>query len=291
MKYSKKSDNLQLVIFLGPALVLFLIMKIIPFFLGMYYSFTDWNGISTAKNWIGFDNFLRIFKDEYFLDSFLFTAKYSVVVVILNNVLAFLLAFLLTRKIRTRNPVRAIAFLPNVIGGILLGFIWLFIFTRGLPTVGKLTGIDFFNLPWLGTENTAFWGIVIVSVWHFAGYLMVIYIAGIASVPHELLESAEMDGATTFHKIRHIILPLIMPVVTVCVFLSLSTSFKVFDVIFSLTKGGPFRSTEPVALDIYVEAFTRNNMGVGSAKAFIFFIVVALITLLQVWFTKRREVQ
>ncbi|RXT03751.1 carbohydrate ABC transporter permease [Ammoniphilus sp. CFH 90114] len=291
MKYSKKSDLFQLLVFLAPAILFFALMKIIPFFMGMYYSFTDWNGISAVKTWVGFNNFIRLFQDEDFSNSFIFTAKYTVVVVIINNLLAFLLAFLLTRKIRFRNPVRTVIFMPNVIGGILLGFIWLFIFTRGFPTVGKLTDLAFFNLPWLGTENTAFWGIIIVSVWQFVGYLMVIYVAGILSVPHELIEAADMDGATSLQKVWHIILPLIMPVITVCMFLTLSTSFKVFDVIYSLTKGGPFRSTEPVALNIYTEAFGRNNMGLGSAKAFIFFVIVALLTLLQVWFTKRKEVE
>lgn len=291
MKLTKNDQWVQAIVFLGPGLIMFAIMKLIPFVMGMYYSFTDWNGISDDKNLVGLKNFSKLFTDENFIKSFTFTTKYTIVVLILNNVIAFLLAFLLTRKIRLRNAARVVIFMPNVIGGILLGFIWQFIFVRSFPAIGEILDMGFFKLPWLGTSTTAFWGVVIVTVWQFAGYLMVIYVAGITSVPHEMLESAEIDGAGTLRKIVDIIIPMIMPVVTVCMFLTISNSFKVFDVIYSLTRGGPFQSTQPVAMDIYYEAYSRNNMGLGSAKALVFFIVVAVISLMQVWLTKRKEVK
>jgi raffinose/stachyose/melibiose transport system permease protein len=291
MKFTKNANWLQALFFLGPALVFFAAMKLTPFFIGMYYALTDWNGISNEKNFVGFKNFLFLLDDDNFINSFIFTANYTVVVVVLTNLFAFLLAFLLTRKLKSRNLIRTVVFTPNVIGGILLGFIWQFIFIKGFPAIGEATNLAFFQLPWLGTAGTAFWGVVIVEVWRFTGYIMIIYIAGIMSVPAELLEAAEIDGAGTFRKIMSVVIPLILPVVTICIFLTLSTSFKVFDVIYSLTKGGPFQSTETVAMDIYYEAYSRNNMGIGAAKAFIFFITVAVLSFLQVWFTNRKAVK
>jgi raffinose/stachyose/melibiose transport system permease protein len=181
--------------------------------------------------------------------------------------------------------------MPNVIGGLLLGFIWQFIFIKGFASIGELTHIGFFELPWLADATTGFWGIIIVSVWQGAGYLMVIYIAGFANVPSDLLEAARMDGASRFQLFRKIKLPLIMPAVTVCFFLSISWAFKIFDIVLSLTKGGPYNSTESIALNIYQEAFRNNRYGLGTAKALIFFFIVALITVIQVVYTKRKEVE
>lgn len=181
--------------------------------------------------------------------------------------------------------------MPNVIGGLLLGFIWQFIFVKGFSALGSATGWHFFNLPWLGDETTAFWGIVIVFVWQTAGYLMVIYISSINNIPKDILEAAEIDGASKLQILKSVIVPLVMPAVTVCLFLAISWSFKMFDLNLSLTKGGPFRSTESVALNIYNEAFQNNRYGLGTAKAIIFFVVVAIITSLQVKITKSKEVE
>ncbi len=286
------SQWLQQLYLLGPALLFFTVIVLIPFVMGMYYSFTDWNGVSNEVTWVGLNNFATIFTgDEGFRNAFVFTLKFTVTAVILTNLLGFVLALLLTRPLRTRNALRTIFFLPNVIGGLLLGFIWQFIFTKGFAAVGDATGIGFFNLPWLGDASTGFWGVVIVSVWQGAGYLMVIYIAGLINIPGELMEAADIDGAGFGQKLKNIIVPLIMPAVTVCLFLTLSNSFKVFDVVYSLTRGGPYNSTEPVTMDIYFEAFTNNRMGLGAAKALLFFVIVAAITMLQVMLTKRKEVQ
>lgn len=287
-----KSQFMQQLVFIGPALFFFTLIMILPFILGMYYSFTDWNGVSGKVTWVGLDNFIRIFtNDPDFGKAFWFTTRFTIVAVVITNLIGFILAFLLTRPLKSRNFLRTVFFMPNVIGGLLLGFIWQFIFVRGFPAVGELTKIGFFNLQWLGTEATAFWGIIIVFAWQASGYLMVIYISALSNVPKDVIEAAHIDGANGWQTLRSVIVPLIMPAVTVCLFLAISWSFKMFDLNLSLTKGGPFRSTESVALNIYNEAFQNNRYGLGTAKAFLFFIVVAAVTLIQVRITKSKEVE
>ncbi|WP_035346465.1 carbohydrate ABC transporter permease [Halalkalibacter hemicellulosilyticus] len=278
--------------FVGPALLFFVVIQIIPFFMGVYYSFTSWNGISSASEWVGFDNYIRIFtNDERFFDSFLFTTKFMLAAVVISNIIGFSLALLLNTAIKSRNILRTAFFLPNVIGGLLLGFIWQFIFVRGFAAVGEMTGIPVFQLAWLGDSTTAFWGIVIVFAWQISGYMMVIYIAALQGVDTSLLEAAKIDGANAFTVLRRIIIPLILPAFTICFFLTISMAFKIFDLNLSLTGGGPFNSTQSVAINIYQEAFTNNNYGVGSAKANIFFIVVMIFTVVQVSLTKKKEVE
>jgi raffinose/stachyose/melibiose transport system permease protein len=279
-------------VFIGPALLFFTIIVVVPFLMSIYYSFTEWNGVTTSVKWVGFDNFKQIIVgDEDFHKSFWFTTRFTVMMVLLANLVGLLLALLLTQALKTRNILRTVFFLPNVIGGLLLGFIWQFIFVKGFATIGEITKISFFELPWLGDAPTAFWGLVIVSVWQTAGYLMIIYIAGLANVPKDILEAARIDGATRWQALRSITFPLIMPAITVCLFLTISWAFKMYDLNVSLTKGGPFNSTESVALNIYEEAFRNNRYGLGTAKSVIFFMVVAVITLVQVWITKKREVE
>lgn len=288
----KSSQMMQQFIFVGPALFFFMLIIAAPFLLGMYYSFTEWNGASKDPVWVGFANFTKIFTDDpAFLKSFTFTALFTLAGVLLTNLIGFFLAYFLTKPLKTKNVLRTVFFMPNVIGGLLLGFIWQFIFVRGFASLGEVTGLAFFNLPWLGDATTAFWAIVIVFVWQTAGYLMVIYISSLNNVPTEVLEAAQIDGATRGQMLRSIIVPLIMPGVTVCLFLAISWSFKMFDLNLSLTKGGPFRSTESLALNIYNEAFVNGRYGLGTAKALIFFIVVAIITSIQVRLTKSREVE
>ncbi|RUT31977.1 sugar ABC transporter permease [Paenibacillus zeisoli] len=285
----KKSSNwLYQLTFVGPSAIFFFLIVAVPFFLGLYYSFTSWNGISKHVTWVGLNNYIHIFtKDPDFLNSFWFTVKFTVLGVVLTNVLGFILAYLLTKPLATRNVMRTVFFMPHVIGGLLLGFIWQFIFVRGFQSIGG----PFFSLPWLGTEATSFWAIVIVFIWQNSGYLMVIYISSLGAIPSSLIEAAKVDGASRKQVLRHIILPLVMPGVTVCLFLAISWSFKLFDLNLSLTKGGPFKSTESVALNIYNEAFNISRFGMGSAKAIIFFIIVAIISILQVRATKSREVE
>jgi raffinose/stachyose/melibiose transport system permease protein len=279
-------------LFVGPVFIAFTIVVLVPFFSGIYYSFTDWNGITGEIKWVGLDNFKYIFTDDkQFLQSFKLTAVYTVVAIILTNAIGFSLALLVTQKLKSSNLLRTVFFMPNLLGGLLLGFIWQFIFIRGFASIGELTGIPLFELAWLGDKNTAFWGIVIVSVWQGAGYIMLIYIAALQNIPKELIEAAKMDGANRFQVLRNIKVPLVAPAVTICLFLTTASSFKIFDANLSLTNGGPFKSTEMLALNIYTEAFVNNRYGIGEAKALIFFIVVAAISILQVTITKRKEVE
>ncbi|MCF6093615.1 sugar ABC transporter permease [Microaerobacter geothermalis] len=278
--------------FVGPVFFVFSMIVLIPFVLGMYYSLTSWNGVSGTIEWNGLNNFIQIFKNDLQVrDSFLFTIKFTLASVFFTNSLGFLLALLLTQKLKAKNILRTVFFIPNLIAGLLLGFIWQFIFVKGFAAIGELTGFSLFQLPWLGDATTAFWGIVIVSVWQGAGYVMVIYIAAILNIPDEVIEAARIDGANGWDLLKYIILPLIRPAITICLFLTISWAFKIFDLNFSLTGGGPFKSTESLAINIYTEAFVNNRYGLGAAKAFLFFVVVATITTLQVLYTKKKEVE
>lgn len=279
-------------LFVGPVFLTFAAIVLIPFLTGIYYSFTDWNGVTGTINWVGLDNFKYLFtEDKQFQQSFLLTSKYTLIAIILTNLVGFGLALIVTQMLKTRNVLRTIFFMPNLIGGLLLGFIWQFIFIKGFASIGQLTGIPFFELPWLGDATTGFWGIVIVSVWQGAGYIMIIYVAALQNVPQELIEAAKIDGANRWEILRHITMPMVAPAVTICLFLTISSSFKIFDVNLSLTNGGPFKSTEMLAFNIYTEAFVNNRYGLGEAKALIFFLVVAAITVIQVMYTKKKEVE
>lgn len=293
---SKNSKRMKEILtyaaFVGPAIAFFLLSQIIPFFMGVYYSFTSWNGVSSQVNWVGLSNYVTILtKDTNFYNSFWFTTKFMFVAVAISNLIGFSLALLLTQMLKTRNLLRTAFFIPNVIGGLLLGFIWQFIFVRGFASVGKLTDIGLFKLPWLGDATTAFWGIVIVFAWQVSGYMMIIYIAALQGVDSSVLEAAKIDGAGGWTMLTKIIMPLILPAFTICFFLTISMAFKIFDMNLSLTGGGPFNSTQSVAINIYQEAFQNNRYGLGTAKSIIFFLVVAVFTTVQVMITKKREVQ
>ncbi|MBG9545788.1 carbohydrate ABC transporter permease [Cytobacillus firmus] len=293
---SRKKANLKKILtylaFVGPALIFFLVIQIIPFLMGIYYSFTSWNGVSAVVEWVGLENYIKIFKsDPKFFDSFIFTTKFMLASVIISNLLGFGLALLLNAALKSRNLLRTVFFIPNVIGGLLLGFIWQFIFVKGFAAIGNLTDLSVFKLPWLGDETTAFWGIVIVFAWQISGYMMVIYIAALQGVDQTLLEAARIDGASSWTLLTKIIIPLILPAFTICFFLTISMAFKIFDLNISLTGGGPFNSTQSVAINIYQEAFQNNRYGLGTAKSILFFIVVAIFTTVQVMMTKKREVE
>jgi len=279
------------IVFLGPALLFFIVIVVIPFFLGMMYAFTDWNGISDKVNFVGIKNFEHIFTDVRFWTNFWFSIRYTFCYVIIVNLVAFILANLLTVPIRFRNLFRSIFFIPNVVSGLLLGFIWQFIFINVFPDIAEITNLGIFGLPWLGSASTAFWGLIIVSVWQSAGYIMVIYIAGMSNIPQELLEAAKTDGATAWQVLRNIKVPLIMPSITVSLFITMSWALKMFDLNLSLTNGGPFNSSVSVALDIFMEAFRKNHYGFGAAKALLFTILVAVVTFMQVRTTQKREVE
>jgi raffinose/stachyose/melibiose transport system permease protein len=290
-KNGKKVYSLTDIVYTVPTFLIFLIVIFVPLFISFFSSFTSWNGVSGNMRWIGTANYRRLFDMKgTSWTALLFSFRFTFVCVILTNLIAFALALALTGKIRSASALRVVFFLPNLIGGLILGFIWRFIFLKVFSAVGAHLPIPFFSLPWLGTPATGFWASVIVFLWRNVGYIMLIYIAGINGIDKSILESAVIDGAGFFRSLVSIKMPLIVPAFTASLFLMISNAFKLFDIIFSLTGGGPYGSTESFAFDIYCEAFKRNNYGFGSAKAVVFFGIVAAISLLQVYVTKRKEV-
>lgn len=278
-------------LFTGPTLFAFLAVMIMPFLYGIYLTFTNWDGIATTSSLVGFDNYLSVFKDTVFWQSFLLTLKYVFISVALINAVAFLLAYVLTTGLKGQSIFRAGFFIPNLVGGIVLGFVWQFIFSNVIVYLGKELSIPLFSASWLADPNKAFWTMIIVTVWQYAGYMMVIYVAGLMNVPKDILEAASIDGASLWTKMRKMILPLMVPSFIVCIFLSLQRCFMVYDLNLSLTKGGPFKSTEMVSMHVYEKAFLSRDYGVGQAEAFVLFLLVATITIAQVYFSKKLEVE
>lgn len=280
-------------VFVLPAFVLYAVFVLVPAGGGGWYALTDWNGVNRDYRFVGLANFVEAFSDDpVFLDSVLFTLKYVLFMVVLLNLIALLLAALVESRARGRAWFRTIFFLPNMLSMIIGGFVWMFIFTRVLPFFAEHSPFGFLGASWIGDPRYAFGAILITALWGGVGYLMVIYIAALQGVPRELLESAAIDGAGRIRSFRPITLPLIMPAVTIGIFIALNSSFKVFDVVYALTGGGPGRQTQVMALNIYVEAFSRSyRYGYASAKAIILFFIIFLITLAQLWVMKRREVE
>ncbi|MBZ9606942.1 sugar ABC transporter permease [Clostridium estertheticum] len=285
-----KKNNASFWMFVGPILAVFTIVMIIPLLFGVYYSFTDWNGIASDISWIGFANYVSAFKDETFLASFLFTAKFTIVSVVVINCIGFGLALLVTTGMKSNNLLRTIFFMPNLIGGLILGFIWQFIFTQVFSRLGTIFHQQWL-LGWLSDGTTGFYGLVILMSWQMSGYLMVIYVAALQNIPPELTEAAEIDGANAWQRIKNITFPLVGPAFTVSLFLTLSNSFKLYDQNLSLTAGGPANSTQMLSMNIYNTAFKFNQMGVAQAKAVIFLLIVGAVTLTQVYLSKRNEVE
>lgn len=268
--------------FAFPTLLAFLIAFFIPFILGIYLSFTRFTTVMDAK-WIGFGNYINAFKNREFIDALWFTAKFAFVSVISINLFAFILALALTRGFRGSNAFRTIFFMPNLIGGIVLGYIWQLIINGVLYKYG---------ITITYSAKYGFWGLVILMNWQLIGYMMIIYIAGIQNVPSDLIEAAEIDGAGPFEILKNVIIPMIMPAITICLFLTLSNSFKLFDQNLALTAGAPSKKTAMLALDIYNTFYGRTGWeGVGQAKAVVFFIMVAVLGFAQLIFTRSREVE
>lgn len=274
-----------------PGMFCFFAVVIVPFIYGVYLTLTDWNGVSKVKNFIGLANCAGVLKDAQFWSSLALTFKYVIAVVILVNVLAFAIAYLLTRGIKGQNFFRAGFFTPNLIGGIVLGYIWQFVFSRVFVNIGESTGWSFFEASWLSDPNKAFLALVVVSVWQLSGYMILIYVAGFMGLSKDVMEAANIDGASGWVKLKNIIMPLMMSSITICLFLTLSRAFMVYDANLSLTAGAPYGTTEMAAMHVYEKAFTSRQFGVGQAEAFILFIIVACISGLQVYFTKKKEVE
>jgi raffinose/stachyose/melibiose transport system permease protein len=266
---------------------IFLTFVLVPFLMGGYYAVTDWNGVSATMNFVGLENFVEMFRDdEGFIYSAWFTLRLTAASVVIVNLIGLAYAVMFHRTTRWSSVLRVVLVLPNVIGGIILGFVWQFIYSQALPAFGGILR----SIQWLGDGETAFWAVLIVFVWQQAGYVMLIYIASMNSIDEQLFESAEMDGASPFRQFVSVTLPLIVPAFTVSIFIVLAYSFKIFGLVFALTGGGPYGSTESLAINIYREAFLYGNYGLGSAKAVVFFVIVAVMSYLQVRFTQKREV-
>lgn len=274
-----------------PGLFCFFAVVIIPFIYGVYLTFTDWDGVSSEKNFIWFENFKGVIRDGEFWTSLLLTFKYVILVVVLVNVIAFVIAYLLTRGMKGQNFFRAGFFTPNLIGGIVLGYIWQFVFSRVFVSIGESTGWGLFEASWLSDPDLAFAALVLVTVWQLSGYMILIYVAGFMGLSDDVMEAASIDGASGWMKMRKIVLPLMMSSITICLFLTLSKAFMVYDVNLSLTSGGPYGTTQMAAMHVYEKAFTSRQFGVGQAEALILFIVVACISGLQVYLTKKQEVE
>ena len=243
---------------MGPAVLLFVVIGLIPFFYEIWYSFTNWDGIHANYQFVGLKNYIDVLtNDPKYWHAMWFTIKFAFCIV----------------------------------GGVVLGFLWRFIITELFPVIGEATGIGWFSQSWFQTEASSFWAMVIVMTWSMAGYMMIIYVAGLTSISSDYVEAATIDGAKSSHVLRYIILPLLMPSVTQCLFLSMVNSLKVYDLNISLTNGNPFRLSEAVTMNVYQTAFSSNLMGYGSAKALLLVLVIAGVSLIQVAITSSKEVE
>lgn len=284
---------LSLIAFVAPAFILYVIFLLIPTLGGMYYSFTDWNGLNRNYNFVGFANFLEALReDPDFVNSLLFTSKYVIFIVFLQNILALGLAVLIESRSKSKGFFRTIFFMPNMISHIISAFIWTFVFTQVLPQIAENTIFTFFDQEWIGNPRISFYSIIIVSLWNGVGYMMIIYLAALQGVPQSLKEAAIIDGANPLQTFRNITLPMITHAVTICFFLTLNGAFKVFETVFGLTGGGPGRSTQVITMNIYQEAFSNNfRYGYASAKSVILFVIILIFTFIQISVMKKREVE
>ncbi|MFC0265821.1 carbohydrate ABC transporter permease [Alloscardovia macacae] len=291
MKQNKLSYKVgQFLMFAGPAVVLFAAVVIVPFFYGLYLTFTSWDGVAKTKPFVGFQNYADAFADTAYWDALGRTVVYSVISVVLVNVVAFFLAYLVTSGLKGQNFFRAGFFIPNLIGGIVLGYVWKFVFNRAFVAIGTaLTGQEGASL--LGTTNGALFALILVSVWQYAGYMMLIYVAGFMGVDDSLKEAALIDGCTNGQAMRNVIIPLMRSSFVQCIFLSTTRCFMVYDLNLSLTKGEPFNTSVMAAMHVYNKAFVYKNYGVGQAEALILFIICAVIGMIQVYVGKKGEVE
>lgn len=280
----------QFMMFAGVTTVIFAAVVIVPFLYGVYLTFTSWDGVSTNKPFVGLTNYLSTFSDAAYWQALGRTVIYSVIAVVLVNLVAFLLAFLVTSGVKGQNFFRAGFFIPNLIGGIVLGYVWKFVFNRAFVAVGNALSIEALSTSWLATTNGAMLCLIIVSVWQYAGYMMLIYVAGFMSVSADVLEAARIDGCTNFQSVVRISMPLMVSSFVQCLFLTITRCFMVYDVNLSLTNGEPFGSSVMAAMHVYNQAFTYKNYGTGQAEALILFIVCAVVGVLQVHIGKKAEV-
>jgi raffinose/stachyose/melibiose transport system permease protein len=277
-------------IFAALPLSIFFIVLAVPFGQGLFLTFTDWDGFSYEK-FIGVGNYAKSFQDPEFWTTLTFTLKFVLVSLVAVNVVAFGLALLVTAKMKSKNIFRTFFFVPNLIGGVVLGVIWQFIFNTALVSISSKFGWSILQSSWLNETNTAFWALIIVTVWQSSGYMMIIYITGLISIEQDVIEAARVDGASALRTLLAIKVPLMAQAFTISLFLTLRGGFMAYDVNVALTGGGPYRTTELISLHIFQDAFAFGNFGTGQSKAVIMFAMVAIAALVQVSVSKRMEVQ
>ena len=296
MSISKKSrtkikNTGTFLVFAGTSLFFFVMTILVPLVYGVYLTFTDWNGISREKNIVGLENYIKAFGDVKFWQSLLLTIIFTGIAVLLVNYIAFHLARLVTKGVRFQNFYRASFFTPNLIGGVVLGYIWQFIFGRVLVAFGKSLDIGFLSKSWLSDTKLAMAALILVTVWQYSGYMMLIYIAGLMNVPKELLEAGRIDGCDEKACRKYIVMPMMISSFIICIFLTITRCFMTYDLNFSLTEGNPFGSTVMASMYVYRKAFSEKNYGLGQTEAILLFVVCAFVSLMQIYFTKKKEVQ
>lgn len=280
----------KFVLFGALPLSIFFVVLAVPFGQGFFLTFTDWDGFG-FKEFVGFENYVKSFQDETFWSTLQFTGAFVAVTLVIINVVAFGLALLVTAKLRSANLFRTFFFIPNLIGGVVLGVIWQFIFNSALTSLAYTYEWNIFVDSWLNETETAFWALVIVTVWQQSGYMMIIYITGLISIEQDVLEAARIDGASALRTLFSVKIPLMASAFTISLFLTLRGGFMAYDVNLALTGGGPYRSTELISMHIFQDAFALGNFGTGQSKAVIMFLMVAIAALVQVTLSKRLEVQ
>ena len=286
MSYKTK----QFLMFAGPALILFCMVIIVPLVYGVYLTFTSWDGVSAEKPFVGLANYVSAAKDWYFWAAIIRTLIYSAFAVVLINVVAFFLAYLVTGGVKGQNFFRAGFFIPNLIGGIVLGYVWKFVFNRAFVALGEAIAAG--TVPsLLSSTGGAMFCLILVSVWQYAGYMMLIYVAGFMSVSDSLKEAAMIDGCTPSQAMKNVTIPLMRTSFVTCIFLSITRCFVVYDVNLSLTKGEPFMSSVLAAMHVYNKAFVYKDYGTGQAEALILFVICAIIGIAQVYVGRKGEVQ
>ena len=271
-------------------LAVFTVVLVVPFVNGVYYTFTDWDGFETTKL-VGFSNYVKSFQDPTFWTTLRFTTLFVIVSLIAVNAVAFGLALIVTSKLRSKNILRTFFFVPNLIGGVVLGVIWQFIFNSALVSLANKYDWTLFKESWLQDTNKAFWALIIVTVWQSSGYMMIVYITGLISIEQDVLEASQIDGASPLRTLLSIKIPLMAQAFTIALFLTLRGGFMAYDVNVALTGGGPFRTTELISMHIFQDAFANGNFGTGQSKAVVMFLTVAIAALVQVSVSKRYEVQ
>ena len=286
------------ILFVAPCVFAFFMIIVIPFFFGLYYSVTDWNGVSNNVNFVGLRNFSNLANSPDFVYSFLITIAYTLINIVLINIVSFVLSLVVTSKIKRRNFYRAGFFVPYLIGGIVLGYIWQFILNNILVSLGTTYSIKFLETSFLSLPHTVIWTMAVVNTWQYAGYIMLIFVASIQSIPSSLMEAASVDGAPFISRVLHILLPMMANAFTISLFLTLTTSFKQFDMNLTLSNGGPatrfmdppVKASQLLAMNIFNTA-TANRMAEAQAKAVVLFVALLVVSLIQVSVNKKKEVE